>query len=108
MDDELVPWCFAHLGLDSQLCSPPAQVGVDINQAASNQWMAPTLQFVAGLGPRKARALLQVRMIWSLSCFNVQLGLQQMWAQCRLPVLQGTLQLPATRIWRRNARVQLM
>jgi transcriptional accessory protein Tex/SPT6 len=37
-----------------------AQVGVDINMAASNQWMAPPLQFVAGLGPRKARALLQV------------------------------------------------
>lgn len=34
---------------------------MDINLAASNPWMASTLQFVAGLGPRKARALVQVR-----------------------------------------------
>lgn len=36
------------------------QVGVDINLIGSNQWMAATLPFVCGLGPRKARALLQV------------------------------------------------
>lgn len=48
------------------MCSPPCQqVGVDINLAATNQWMASTLQFVAGLGPRKARALLQVRLLQS-------------------------------------------
>ena len=44
-------------------------MGVDINLAASNPWMASTLQFVAGLGPRKARALLQVRA-WSVSPAN--------------------------------------
>lgn len=42
-------------------CASLHQVGVDINLVASNQWMASTLPFVAGLGSRKARALLQVR-----------------------------------------------
>ena len=41
------------------------QVGVDINLAASSQWQAATLPFVAGLGPRKARALLQVTCLMS-------------------------------------------
>jgi hypothetical protein len=41
---------------------------VDINLAASNPWMASTLQFVAGLGPRKARALVQVRAPGLLPC----------------------------------------
>jgi transcription elongation factor SPT6 len=35
------------------------QVGVDVNAAACMPWRAPPLQFVAGLGPRKAAALLQ-------------------------------------------------
>ncbi len=41
---------------------------MDINLAASNPWMASTLQFVAGLGPRKARALVQVRPPGLLPC----------------------------------------
>lgn len=36
------------------------QVGVDINAAATLPWRAHVVPFVAGLGPRKARALLQV------------------------------------------------
>ncbi|KAK9828928.1 hypothetical protein WJX72_002842 [[Myrmecia] bisecta] len=35
------------------------QVGVDINAAASHPWLAHSLQYVAGLGPRKAMALLR-------------------------------------------------
>jgi len=34
------------------------QVGVDLNLVAQCSWMAPMLQFVCGLGPRKASALL--------------------------------------------------
>ncbi|CAA7401540.1 unnamed protein product [Spirodela intermedia] len=33
------------------------QVGVDINLAASHEWLFAPLQFVSGLGPRKASAL---------------------------------------------------
>ena len=33
------------------------QVGVDLNAAASNPWLAAQLPFVAGLGPVKAAAL---------------------------------------------------
>ncbi len=36
------------------------QVGVDINLAANVGWHQHVLQFVPGLGPRKAQALLQV------------------------------------------------
>ncbi len=35
------------------------QVGVDLNLAAQTPWLAHQLQFVAGLGPRKAMALLK-------------------------------------------------
>jgi transcription elongation factor SPT6 len=35
-----------------------AQVGVDINAMVANPWRQGPLQFVPGLGPRKARALL--------------------------------------------------
>jgi len=34
-------------------------VGVDVNAAAATPWRAPPLAFVAGLGPRKAQALLR-------------------------------------------------
>eukprot|EP00898_Chlorokybus_atmophyticus_P008664 jgi/Chlat1/879/Chrsp107S01340 len=34
-------------------------VGVDINAAAAHKWLAAPLQFVSGLGPRKAAALLR-------------------------------------------------
>ena len=35
------------------------QVGVDVNLAAQTPWLAHQLQFVAGLGPRKATSLLK-------------------------------------------------
>ena len=35
------------------------QVGVDVNAAGAALWRAPPLAFVAGLGPRKAQALLR-------------------------------------------------
>lgn len=35
------------------------QVGVDINRVTHSTWEAATLQFVAGLGPRKAQALIR-------------------------------------------------
>ncbi|XP_057817210.1 transcription elongation factor SPT6-like isoform X2 [Cryptomeria japonica] len=45
------------------------QVGVDINLAASHEWMFSPLQFVAGLGPRKAasiqRAILRAGRVYS-------------------------------------------
>ncbi len=36
----------------------PVQVGVDVNLAANVPWRQELLQFVPGLGPRKASALL--------------------------------------------------
>jgi transcription elongation factor SPT6 len=36
-----------------------AQCGVDINAAAAHPWRQPALQFVPGLGPRKAAALVK-------------------------------------------------
>jgi transcription elongation factor SPT6 len=44
--------------VERALCSAAAQVGVDLNALAAAPWAAPTLQFVPGLGPRKAAALL--------------------------------------------------
>ena len=35
------------------------QVGVDVNRAVGSPWLAECLPFVAGLGPRKAAALLR-------------------------------------------------
>ena len=35
------------------------QVGVDINLAAHTPWQAAQVQFVPGMGPRKARELLK-------------------------------------------------
>ena len=36
-----------------------SQCGVDINAAAAHPWRQPALQFVPGLGPRKAAALVK-------------------------------------------------
>jgi len=36
-----------------------AQCGVDVNAAAAHPWRNPALQFVPGLGPRKAAALVK-------------------------------------------------
>ena len=36
-----------------------SEVGVDLNRILEHSWMQSTLQFVAGLGPRKAAALLE-------------------------------------------------
>lgn len=33
------------------------QIGIDINLAAMHDWLLDTLQFVAGLGPRKAEVI---------------------------------------------------
>lgn len=41
------------------MCTAVCQVGADLNLAASVPWRAATLQFVAGLGPRKAALLLK-------------------------------------------------
>jgi hypothetical protein len=40
------------------LITAVSQVGVDLNAMAANTWRQAPLQFVPGLGPRKARALL--------------------------------------------------
>lgn len=40
-------------------CDVLLQVGVDLNVVAKIPWMAAPLQFVPGLGPRKARAVLE-------------------------------------------------
>lgn len=52
-----------YLSLSTFLCSQTlisavAQVGVDLNAMAANTWRQAPLQFVPGLGPRKARSLL--------------------------------------------------
>jgi transcription elongation factor SPT6 len=41
------------------LVTTVSQVGVDINLAANVSWRRDCLQYVPGLGPRKARALLE-------------------------------------------------
>ncbi|GAB4816099.1 hypothetical protein N2152v2_003145 [Parachlorella kessleri] len=46
-------------GVVRTLCTVVAQVGVDLNAVASTPWLQPPLQFVPGLGPRKAAALLR-------------------------------------------------
>ena len=38
-----------------------AQEGVSINECVNKDWLAPMLQFLPGLGPRKAQALVKVR-----------------------------------------------
>ncbi|CAL9765594.1 unnamed protein product [Musa acuminata subsp. burmannicoides] len=45
------------------------QVGVDINLAASHEWLFAPLQFISGLGPRKASAL-QRAFVRAGSIFN--------------------------------------
>lgn len=45
--------------VEETLTTAVAQVGVDINAAVANPWMAAPLPFVPGLGPRKAQALLR-------------------------------------------------
>ncbi|XP_010922250.1 transcription elongation factor SPT6-like [Elaeis guineensis] len=45
------------------------QVGVDVNLAASHEWLFAPLQFVSGLGPRKASAL-QRAFVRAGSIFN--------------------------------------
>ena len=78
-------------GRNRQLVSLPnhtVQVGVDINAAAGNPWMAATLPFVAGLGPRKARALLQV-FVLRLHVCRCKTSLFFPWTPCSrsLPAL---------------------
>jgi hypothetical protein len=47
-----------HLLCLQTLITGVSQVGVDINAMVANPWRQGPLQFVPGLGPRKARALL--------------------------------------------------
>jgi len=47
------------LAVEETMCSIVAQTGVDINLAVSHPWMAAPLEFVPGLGPRKAQALIR-------------------------------------------------
>jgi transcriptional accessory protein Tex/SPT6 len=47
------------LAVEETMCSAVSQVGVDINLAVSHPWMAAPLEFVPGLGPRKAQALIR-------------------------------------------------
>jgi transcription elongation factor SPT6 len=53
--------------LEALLVTAVSQVGVSINECAQKEWLAPLLQFVPGLGPRKAVHLLRVRSILSPS-----------------------------------------
>jgi len=55
------------------MVSAVCQVGADINQMASAPWRAHTLQFVAGLGPRKAAALLRAVQVRRLPAECVEL-----------------------------------
>lgn len=42
------------------LLTAVAQIGVPINECAQRDWVAPLLQFVPGLGPRKAHSVIKV------------------------------------------------
>ena len=42
------------------LITAVSQEGVCVNSLVQKEWLAPMLQFVPGLGPRKAQALLKV------------------------------------------------
>jgi transcription elongation factor SPT6 len=44
---------------ERQMVTVTNQVGVDLSQLHSQEWRQATLPYVAGLGPRKARALLR-------------------------------------------------
>ncbi len=55
---DLVPKNVLHEELERVLIRVTNKVGVDINNAAKHPHLASTLQFVAGLGPRKAKGLL--------------------------------------------------
>lgn len=43
------------------LLTAVAQVGVPVNECAQRDWVSPMLQFVPGLGPRKAHSVVKVR-----------------------------------------------
>ena len=45
--------------VEETLTTAVAQVGIDINAAIVNTWLAATLQFIPGLGPRKAQAFMR-------------------------------------------------
>ena len=45
------------------LVSAVAQVGLDVNLAANVSWRRDCLQYVPGLGPRKARALMEAMQV---------------------------------------------
>ena len=43
--------------------SAVSQVGLDVNLAANVSWRRDCLQYVPGLGPRKARALMEAMQV---------------------------------------------
>ena len=45
--------------IERMLVTATSQVGMDLNAAVSHEWMASPLAYVPGLGPRKARQLLE-------------------------------------------------
>ncbi|KAI8473488.1 MAG: hypothetical protein J3K34DRAFT_518962, partial [Monoraphidium minutum] len=58
MQDRVAPEDLAR-AVEKVMVTAMAQCGVDINAAAAHPWRQPALQFVPGLGPRKAGALIK-------------------------------------------------
>jgi transcription elongation factor SPT6 len=56
-------------------------VGVDINRILAHKWMLPILQFVCGLGPRKAAALYQTLLLKG-GRLNSRVALNQILGPC--------------------------
>jgi transcriptional accessory protein Tex/SPT6 len=56
----LVPNLMRARAYEQLLITAISQEGVCVNSCVQKDWLAPMLQFVPGLGPRKAQALLKV------------------------------------------------
>jgi hypothetical protein len=56
---DLLPREDLHLAAERVLVTAVSQVGADVNALAADGWRRPVLQFVPGLGPRKAAALVR-------------------------------------------------
>jgi transcription elongation factor SPT6 len=57
---EAVPRVERRRALEQLIMTAVSQVGVSVNDCADKEWLAPLLQFVPGLGPRKAAHVLRV------------------------------------------------
>lgn len=65
------------------LLTAVAQVGVPVNECAQRDWFAPMLQFVPGLGPRKAHSVVKV---CSRFCRDIAVDtMASTWAPPHLP-----------------------